>query len=161
MRFREKKAKGAMSSNSLAVEINSIHRAGLIRGAWMAGIGCATILLVGIALDTPSILPHLIYSALLWTALCLGGQLIEAASTAKYRKLASGLAGEEGVYKLLAGIDSGFHVLNGVLLPNSRSRTGHTEADFVLIGKKALYLVETKNNSGRIEAVESPPSGLW
>lgn len=151
MRSNSNAVRAAMKLNNLAQEIKQIERWWFRRSVIMAATGSTVVLGLGIGFG---VMDKAAFAAAVWTSLCLVGESGKASQQAKYRKLASGLAGESFVCSVLAGIDPRFTVRNQVLLPNPRSRTGHTEADFVLIGQKALYLVETKNNSGEIEISE-------
>jgi hypothetical protein len=155
MRSSKDTAQAAMKTNNLAIELKQIERWWLRRGALMAIAGSTVAIGLGIAYD--GMMDKALFAAAVWSGLCLHGELTKGTQLGRYRKVASGLSGETFIYKVLEGVDSRFTVRNQVLLPNSRSRTGHTEADFILIGRKALYLVETKNNAGRIEVSEEAP----
>lgn len=152
MRFsRSKSAK--MRENGLARELKQIRRSYLRRGAGMAAVGSLIFICIGASAD--GFMRMGLFAAAAWCWFCLKGALMEVTRQRKYRQVASGLSGENKVFQVLAGIDPHFIVCNQVLLPNPHSRTGHTEADFVVIGRKALYLVETKNNEGQITAIEN------
>lgn len=140
-----------MKFNNLAQEIKQIERWWFRRSVIMAATGSTVALGLGVGFG---VMEKGVFAAAAWAALCLVGESGKASQHGKFRKLASGLAGETFVCSVLTGIDPRFTVRNQVLLPNSRSRTGHTEADFILVGQKALYLVETKNNAGQIEIRE-------
>lgn len=141
----------AMKANNLALEMKRIERRWFQRAVVVAAAGSTAALSLGVAFD---MMDKAAFAAAVWSTLCLFGESGKAARQEKYLKLASGLAGETLIYQLLSGVDPRFTVRNQVLLPNPRSRTGHTEADFILVGQKALYLVETKNNAGEIEVYE-------
>ncbi|NLC20700.1 MAG: NERD domain-containing protein [Halomonadaceae bacterium] len=93
-------------------------------------------------------------NAITWPLICLFFRYFDVRSSGRVKAVTSGLKGESYVHSLLSRISRDMVVINQVFLPNDKSRTGHTELDFILIGRKALYVVETKNNSGRIKASE-------
>jgi len=142
----------AMAGNNLAKERKQILKSGARRGLFMAAAGNCFFLWWLITGNHPA---DALFCMASWTLICLFGQVLEATYRPKFVRLTSGLDGESRVFKLLASLSDEYIVLNQVLLPNARSRTGHTEADFVLIGKKALYLVETKNNASTIKVTEN------
>lgn len=151
MRVNRSAFAAAMAENNLAKELFNLRwsamRSGLIVSA------CGTAALLGWAAFEPGLFEEALFASAVWTGMSLLGHTTGTTRRGRYRKVASGLEGEAFVFQVLSTIP-GAIVRNQVLLPNERSRTGHTEADFILIGKKALYLVETKNNAGTIVASE-------
>ena len=141
------RSKTAMKDNALAIELWAIRKKWILRGLLVSLIGI--VLAAGFVIYEPKLFSLAVYGAGLWTFLSVWDHAGMYAASAKPRRLSSGLRGENAVYDAASKLDSCV-VRNQVLLPNARSRTGHTEADFIIIGKKALYLIETKNNSGRV-----------
>lgn len=83
------------------------------------------------------------------------GTLSKFLSAKRLKAIDSGAKGERFVAKRLAKLPFAFAVRNHVLFPNPHSRTGHTEADFVVVGRNGVYLVEAKNNAGKVAIDES------
>lgn len=150
--FRQNALTAAMADNNLARELRSLSWAAWRQAGAIAALGVAAF--SAVAIGEPRMLDKAIFASVVWTLLCVAGQSTHVKSTARSRSVASGLQGETYVCKTLLDISPDYVVRNQVLLPNTRSRTGHTEVDFILVGKKALYLVETKNNAGTIQASE-------
>ena len=63
----------------------------------------------------------------------------------------SGVAGEEALMRELMSLPDHYTVLNQILIPNPRSRTGTTEIDFIVISPGRLFVLEAKNHRGFIE----------
>jgi hypothetical protein len=141
-----------MKANNLAKERDAHFArerrttAYLILGGWVASII--------IYASDPGLAEVATINAITWPLVCLFGRYCDVRSSGRIKAISSGLKGESYVQALLSRISRDMVVLNQVFLPNAKSRTGHTELDFILIGRKALYLVETKNNSGHIRASE-------
>lgn len=95
-------------------------------------------------------LPILAGALICWAPLAyrLGSRVTEFGQG--YHALRSGLDGEDLAASILESINPEYRVMRNVLIRNPRSRTGHTEIDLLLVGRKAVYLVEVKNNSGDI-----------
>ena len=62
----------------------------------------------------------------------------------------AGAAGESTVLDELKKLDNNFVLYNSVILPDEKSTVGQRELDFVAVSKKAIYVVEVKNNRGYI-----------
>ena len=69
--------------------------------------------------------------------------------------LLAGAAGEDLVIKLLKQLPDTFTVYNQVDIPNAQSRTGFNEADVIVVGPNAVFIIEVKHNSGRIKGSDS------
>ncbi|WP_018137806.1 MULTISPECIES: nuclease-related domain-containing protein [unclassified Thioalkalivibrio] len=66
----------------------------------------------------------------------------------------AGARGEDAALEYLAELPGSFTVFNQVDLPDERSRTGVAEADLVVVGPEALFVIEVKHNSGAIDCDE-------
>ncbi|WP_019627212.1 nuclease-related domain-containing protein [Thioalkalivibrio sp. ALJT] len=66
----------------------------------------------------------------------------------------AGARGEDAALAYLAKLPDSFTVFNQVDLPDERSRTGVAEADLVVAGPEALFVIEVKHNSGAIDCDE-------
>jgi len=66
----------------------------------------------------------------------------------------AGAEGEDVTLEMLSSLPDSYTVLNQVLVPNKASRTGHTEIDFLVIGPNGIFVIEVKNNNGRIVGSE-------
>lgn len=148
MPSKRARAAEAMAHNSLALELLARDRRALRRGGAIA-LGGGVVVLV-VMLLAPSLRLHVLWALPLWVCICLFGEQMVEAGKASYQAVASGLEGEVYTAHRILEMNPDFQLLNEVLLPNSRSRTGHTECDFVVLGRKAVYLVEVKNNQGTI-----------
>ncbi|ART79772.1 nuclease-related domain-containing protein [Oceanisphaera avium] len=69
--------------------------------------------------------------------------------------LLAGAAGEDKVMERLRQLPDTFTVYNQVDIPNARSRTGFNEADIIVVGPNAVFIIEVKHNSGRISGSDS------
>lgn len=69
---------------------------------------------------------------------------------------ASGMRGESTVRRWLSELPADYILFDGVRLPHAQSQTGERELDFVVIGKRRVFVVEVKNNAGTIA-----PVNLW
>lgn len=69
----------------------------------------------------------------------------------------AGAAGEDIALSLLKALPDDFTIFNQVDIPNSKSPTGFTEADLIISGPNAVFVIEVKHNNGDIECDESNP----
>ena len=69
---------------------------------------------------------------------------------------ASGTLGESRVQSSLKRLSDDYILFDTVRLPHPQSRTGERELDFVVIGKRRVFVIEVKNNAGTI----APPD-VW
>ena len=65
-------------------------------------------------------------------------------------KYLAGAAGEEYALSLLKQLPDSFTVFNQIHLPNHRSSTGSNEADLIVCGPNAIFIIEVKHNKGSI-----------
>ncbi|QIV94320.1 nuclease-related domain-containing protein [Allofrancisella frigidaquae] len=63
----------------------------------------------------------------------------------------SGAKGESVVLNELKKLDSNYVLFNRIVLPDDKSTIGNRELDFLVISRKAIYIVEVKNNRGYIK----------
>jgi hypothetical protein len=63
----------------------------------------------------------------------------------------AGAAGEDHALTHLSGLSDEYTVFNQICLPDSRSRTGFREADFVVVGPNGVFIIENKDYRGRVE----------
>ena len=63
----------------------------------------------------------------------------------------AGAAGEEHALTHLSRLSDEYTVFNQICLPDSRSRTGYREADFVVVGPNGVVIIENKSYRGRVE----------
>ena len=64
--------------------------------------------------------------------------------------LLAGARGELLALDELKRLPGTYHVFNQVDIPNERSRTGVNEADLVVTGPNAVFVIEVKHNGGRV-----------
>lgn len=64
--------------------------------------------------------------------------------------LRAGAEGEDQALTILRTLPDTFTLFNQVDLPNPQSRTGVNEADFIVVGPTAIFLIEVKHNNGTI-----------
>lgn len=69
--------------------------------------------------------------------------------------LLAGAAGEDIVIERLKQLPDSYTVYNQVDIPNAKSRTGYNEADIIVVGPNAVFVIEVKHNSGRISGTDS------
>lgn len=55
----------------------------------------------------------------------------------------------------LSQLPDTFTVYNQVYIPNVKSRTGFNEADVIVVGPNAVFVIEVKHNSGSITGADS------
>jgi hypothetical protein len=72
---------------------------------------------------------------------------IDTDASAKYL---AGAAGEEYALSLLKQLPDSFTVFNQIHLPNRRSSIGSNEADLIVCGPNAIFVIEVKHNNGSI-----------
>lgn len=107
------------------------------------------VLLFGLPIVVVALLYHVIFGvvALIVTAFIYfnqkGSTVIEA-----------GAKGEDIALNLLEELPDSFTIFNQLDIPNQRSRTGFTEADIVVSGPTAIFVIEVKHNHGEIECDE-------
>ena len=66
------------------------------------------------------------------------------------RVIAAGAEGEEQAMHVLRGLPDTFTIFNQLDIPNARSSTGVNEADFVVCGPNAVFVIEVKHNNGAV-----------
>jgi|GEM_PF-3683450 len=99
----------------------------------------------------PSAMELLVVGGVTWLiSFSLMSKILESAP------VASGTRGELKVQASLAKLPADYILFDTVRLPHAQSRTGERELDFVVIGKRRVFVIEVKNNAGRIT-----PKGLW
>lgn len=64
--------------------------------------------------------------------------------------LDAGAAGEDISLYALKGLPDTYTIYNQVDIPNSKSRTGFNEADLIVVGPNAVFVIEVKHNNGSI-----------
>ena len=64
-------------------------------------------------------------------------------------KISRGEKGEEKVIDVLSNIKEYYHLLNNIVIINSRSEMSH-QIDHILIHPHGLFVIETKNYYGDI-----------
>jgi len=70
------------------------------------------------------------------------------------KKVESTRIGELGEYKINIQLDQlpkDYKYLSDLLVPNSKSRTGYSQIDHLVISPYGLFVIETKNYSGEIK----------
>lgn len=70
----------------------------------------------------------------------------------------AGAKGEDATLAMLSTLPTSYTILNQVRVPNSKSRTGYTELDFVVMGPNGVFVIEVKNNNSRIVGAEDQTS---
>jgi hypothetical protein len=63
----------------------------------------------------------------------------------------AGAAGEDHALAHLSSLSDEYTVFNQICLPDSRSRTGYREADFVVVGPNGVFIIENKSYRGCVE----------
>lgn len=93
----------------------------------------------------------LIFCGLIWLIVFdLAGKLMDPAAAA------SGVRGESKVKTWLESLPNRYVLFDRVRLPHEGSQTGERELDFIVIGKRCVFVIEVKNNAGTIA-----PNDLW
>lgn len=136
----------------LRTKVQVIERSARKVAICITAASTALMLLIGVSADVSKAVMGV--GLMVWIPLAykLGSSVTEFGRG--YHALRSGLDGEDFAATVLGQISPEFRVVRNVLIKNARSRTGHTEIDMILIGKKAIYLVEVKNNAGHIAVDE-------
>lgn len=78
----------------------------------------------------------------------------EQPKTPKKPKVEASRIGELGEYKINIQLDQlprNTKHLSDLLIPNTRSRTGYSQVDHVVLSHHGLFVIETKNYSGEIK----------
>lgn len=71
--------------------------------------------------------------------------LISGLFLRRYHTWEAGIRGEREVVKALQELDDSHYLLNGIVLPR-----GKGDIDHVLLGPKGVFVIETKNYSGKV-----------
>lgn len=66
--------------------------------------------------------------------------------------LQAGAEGEDKAIRILSQLPDEFTLLNQVNIPNAGSKFGFNEADIVILGPNAVFIIEVKHNNGHIYA---------
>lgn len=122
--------------NQLRKDINDQRRRAVLLACWLgipAVIAASFLLPMGIPF----------WALLLYAA-------FRAANNAGSPERLRGAIGEERALEVLAKLPQEYVIYNQVKLPDSRSRTGYREADFIVIGPNGLFVVENKDFRGTI-----------
>ena len=61
----------------------------------------------------------------------------------------AGARGEDATLAMLSSLPDSYTIINQILVPDQRSRTGFTELDFVVLGPNGVFVIEVKNNNSR------------
>ena len=69
--------------------------------------------------------------------------------------LLAGAAAEDWVMERLKQLTDTFTVYNQVDIPNAKSRTGFNEADIIVVGPNAVFVIKVKHNNGHIRGADS------
>lgn len=102
----------------------------------------------------PSVVAAFIYSTPLgWIALSV--TVLVFISQKGSDVILSGAHGENLTLDLLKQLPDSFTVFNQVDIPSEKSRTGVVEADLVVVGPNAIFVIEVKHNNGEIVCDES------
>lgn len=62
----------------------------------------------------------------------------------------AGLEGEKRTREVLEGLPRLFQTFSNIDVPNPRSRGGHNEADLIVCGPTALFVIEVKHHRGAV-----------
>ena len=87
----------------------------------------------------------------------LAGVAVLYGSTGGSAVIEAGARGEDAALAWLSKLPDTFTIFNQVDVPSEQSRTGVVEADMVVAGPEALFVIEVKHNSGAIDCDESRP----
>lgn len=150
---RRQQVKAMMKKNNMRREIKAIAKRYRKRALWMFLLGWGVAVALYFAYDPRANVDSRTLAMgifVTWPFVCLFRESISVAVHSRVMALKSGLKGEVYVCSQLSKLGPNFQVYNQVYIPNKRSRTGHTECDFLVVGQKAIYLVEAKNNMGEI-----------
>ena len=71
--------------------------------------------------------------------------------------LVAGAVGEDQAMQILTDLPDSFILFNQLDIPNAKSSTGVNEADIVVCGPTAIFVIEVKNNNGTIVCDETSP----
>jgi hypothetical protein len=93
-------------------------------------------------------------AGLLILALAAALSVAVPACRKRFSSFFKGARGEELVARELASLPAGFTVLHGVRVPGA-SPVSKEDCDHVVVGPPGVFLVETKNWSGRVTVAES------
>lgn len=129
------------TENRITAAINE-ERAQAVRQVWQIGIPLA----IGASIIYPT-------GILAWAG-ALALWYNSAKSCGSFVKL-KGAAGEDRVETLLSDLPNGYLVYNQIKFPEPSSCTGFLEADFVVVGKNGVFIIENKDYTGRIVGNES------
>jgi hypothetical protein len=109
-----------------------------------------TIMILGMAIAVGALFIH-IYASLFVLFLTL----IAWASQNGSETLRSGAIGEDIALKILSGLPRTFTIYNQVDIPNAKSKTGFNEADLIVVGPNAVFIIEVKHNNSQIVGSEN------
>ena len=108
------------------------------------------VIIVGVTIALVALLFHLYLSlfVLVFTLFIWGFQ-------SGNQILLSGAAGEDTALGVLSELPDTFTLYNQVDIPNSQSKTGFNEADLIVVGPNAVFVIEVKHNNGQIIGSEN------
>ena len=85
----------------------------------------------------------------------LGITLVSWANQNGSEIIRAGAVGEDIAMRVLGELPDSYTVFNQVDIPNEKSRAGFNEADIIVLGPKAIFVVEVKHNNGTISGEEN------
>ncbi len=136
-----------VQANRLRVEIKQSQKKVLLIGATVFGLfGCAT--LIAFLVSPPMVL----FPA--------GGALLTlfvtiiVLSTLRSDVIEAGAHGEDVALSTLSRLPDSYYLINQVKVPNQEAKTGSTEVDLIAIGPNGVFVIEVKNNNGRVVGSE-------
>lgn len=107
-----------------------------------------------IFVGVPSVVAAFIYSSPLgWVVLSIA--VLIFISQKGDDVIVSGAHGENIALDLLKQLPDSFTIFNQVDIPSEKSRTGVVEADLIVVGPNAIFVIEVKHNNGEIVCDES------
>jgi hypothetical protein len=80
----------------------------------------------------------------LWVLIWLA--IYQSAKKSGSAIMQAGAAGEDHALTHLSRLSDEYTVFNQICLPDSKSRTGYREADFVVVGPNGVVIIENKCN---------------
>lgn len=124
-----------------------------------ASTGTAHHRLIAIVLLLGAIGSFLLFKGNLFppTALAIGAIFFFFSRSAPDATITAGAVGEDQAMSVLSALPDTYTLFNQLDIPNEKSSTGANEADVVVCGPTAIFIIEVKNNNGTIFCEEGAP----
>jgi hypothetical protein len=128
------------------------------RSALLKALVCGAVAIVAsFALGGHLLAPAISLGFAVFLVVLLGFAVLFLARSARKQIVAAGAEGEDHAMSILQRLPDTYALFNQLDIPNSRSSRGVNEADVVVCGPSAIFVIEVKHNNGTIICDEQAP----